>query len=86
MWAPDIEIQKTVYAGTETGDTGCAGATELVYGESNAPVTYCFIVTNTGDTYLNTITIDDFDLGINETSPGMISYGGVSTPLAPNAS
>jgi LPXTG-motif cell wall-anchored protein len=40
-------------------------------------------VRNTGDTYLDDITIDDADLGIDETQMTLLSG---STPLAPGAS
>ena len=42
-------------------------------GGIGSAVTYCFVVTNTGDTYLNDITIDDAELGINVTSLILVS-------------
>ena len=57
------------------GGASCPGG-ELVIGENSAPVTYCFVVTNTGDTYLNDVTIKDAQLGLDVTL--------TTTPLAPN--
>ena len=51
-------------------------------GGIGSAVTYCFVVTNTGDTYLNDITIDDAELGINVTNLILVSG---SQPLAPMA-
>jgi hypothetical protein len=81
-YAPGIDIQKTVYAGHNSG-TSCGTGGELVNGVSGDPVTYCFTVTNTGDTYLDTITITDDDLGINKGNMAPLSG---SEPLAPLAS
>jgi hypothetical protein len=45
-------------------------------------VTYCFAVTNTGNTYLNTVTLDDADLHIDRSDVTLLSG---SEPLAPGA-
>jgi hypothetical protein len=79
MYAPGIDIQKTVYAGHNSG-ASCGTGGELVNGESGDPVTYCFTVTNTGDTYLDTITITDAGLGITRANLTLLSG---SEPLAP---
>jgi uncharacterized repeat protein (TIGR01451 family) len=81
MYAPLIDIQKTVYAGHDSGGS-CPGG-ELVVGPSGDPVTYCFTITNNGDTYLDGITIDDTDLGIDRTDLTLLSG---SEPLADGAS
>ncbi|MDG1409606.1 MAG: DUF11 domain-containing protein [Acidimicrobiales bacterium] len=77
---PDIAINKTVYAGHDSG-AGCAGS-ELVSGVSGAAVTYCFEVTNTGDTYLD-VALADPDLGIDQGDMNVVS-GDLS--LAPGES
>ncbi len=59
---PRINLEKTVYAGQNSG-ASCPGS-ELVIAAPNSPITYCFVVTNPGDTYLNNIVIGDTDLGI----------------------
>ena len=79
--APGIEIQKTVYAGHDSGDS-CAGG-ELVTGGYGEAVTFCFAVTNIGDTYLDSITITDTVLGI---SLGDITWLTGTVPLSPTAS
>jgi hypothetical protein len=76
-----IELSKTVYRDHD-GGAGCPGV-ESVTGANGDPVTYCFEVTNTGDTYLDDITIEDDALGIDETQ---VTWLRGSTPLAPGAS
>ena len=51
--APDISIDKTVYTGHDAG-ASCDGD-ELVTTLSGDDVTYCFTITNTGDTHLDTL-------------------------------
>jgi uncharacterized repeat protein (TIGR01451 family) len=79
--APAIEIQKTVYAGHDAG-ASCPGD-EVVTAIQGTEITYCFTVTNTGDTYLDDVTIDDLDLGIDQSDMTLI---GGSLPLGPNQS
>lgn len=77
----NIALQKTVYLGHNNG-ASCPGI-EKVVDEQGKPNTYCFKVTNTGETYLNSITISDTTLGISEKQMTLISG---TVPLAPNAS
>ena len=70
---PSVSIAKTIYAGHD-GGTSCDGG-ELVTGTSGSAVTYCFTVTNTGDTNLSNITVDDADLGISLPVAGPIAAG-----------
>jgi uncharacterized repeat protein (TIGR01451 family) len=79
--SPDIELAKTVYLGHD-GGAGCPGS-ESATGASGADVTYCFEVTNTGNTHLDSITINDPDLGITEADMTLLSG---FTPLAPGES
>ncbi|MEQ8718422.1 MAG: VWA domain-containing protein [Acidimicrobiales bacterium] len=79
---PDIEITKTVYFGTEDPVTGCPGSDSVV-AQLGDSVTYCFVVTNTGDTHLADVTVDDPDLGINEADMTPVTGG---APLAPGES
>lgn len=74
---PNIEVQKTVYAGH---DNGLGLGEELVVGEKGTPVTYLFAVKNTGDTYLKDILIKDEALNIDRSK--MVYLSGVE-PLAP---
>ncbi|MFN8489793.1 MAG: SdrD B-like domain-containing protein [Caldilineaceae bacterium] len=78
---PGITLQKTVYAGHNAG-ASCPGS-ELVTGKVGDPVTYCFVVTNTSNTYLTGIKLDDTTLGIARANLTLVSG---TEPLAPNAS
>ncbi|MEM7132618.1 MAG: SdrD B-like domain-containing protein [Chloroflexota bacterium] len=77
--SPDIEIQKTVYLGHNSGST-CQGG-ESVIGENGAAITYCFAITNQGDTFLNEISIDDVELEVTQADITLLSG---AQPLAPN--
>jgi uncharacterized repeat protein (TIGR01451 family) len=61
---PSITLQKTVYAG-HNGSAGCSGSTETIAAANNAQLTYCFVIRNTGSSYLNTLTLTDPLVGIN---------------------
>ena len=78
--APGITIDKTVYVGHDAG-ASCPGG-ELAQGPNPTDVTYCFVVTNTGDTYLDAINIADTDIGVIQGDLTLISG---TLPLAPAA-
>lgn len=75
-----IKLEKTVYL-THNGGMSCPGI-EAVSDQTNAPVTYCFEITNTGETYLDSLVFTDTILGINLGNLLLISG---TTPLAPGA-
>lgn len=77
---PAIVIDKTVYEGHD-GGASCPG-TDLVTNVAGTPITYCFIVTNVGDTWLDDVVVDDLDLGIDEGD--MVLGSGNPDHLAPN--
>ena len=68
---PLVEVAKTVYAGHD-GGANCPGS-ELQRGAAGAEITYCFVVTNSGDTDLSPVTLTDADLGIGEVDMDVIS-------------
>lgn len=72
-----IEIQKTVYLGHDSGVS--APGDESVQGTNGAPVTYVFIVSNTGGTTLTNVTVTDVSLGIPPIDLGTMATGMVST-------
>ncbi|HMQ28604.1 MAG TPA: hypothetical protein PKA98_21640, partial [Acidimicrobiales bacterium] len=76
---PSISVDKTVYRGHDDG-AGCAGE-EQVLGVNGDPVTWCFLVTNTGETTLSPVTLDDGPLGIDDTDMDVL-VGDLSS-LAP---
>lgn len=79
LMAPDIDIEKTVYAGNNSG----AGiGTKLIARVSGTALTYMIKITNTGNTSLDNIIVTDAALGI--TLGGMTIKSG-SLPLIPGA-
>jgi len=78
---PAITIDKTVYVGHDAG-TSCPG-NETVTTEAGADLTFCFQVTNTGNTYLANVTVDDAILGITQNQ--MTVASGSLSLMAPNA-
>lgn len=75
-----INLAKTVYRG-QNAAASCPGE-EVVADQINAAVTYCFVVTNTGETYLDTLIFTDTILGIDLSDLTLL---GGTTPLAPGA-
>lgn len=63
--AADIHIEKTVCLGDYNNPCLQQNGVEVVVGEVGDPVTYFFIVTNTGSIDLNDISIEDTDLDVN---------------------
>ncbi|MGF1595882.1 MAG: hypothetical protein ACFCVK_02975 [Acidimicrobiales bacterium] len=84
---PEVELSVSVYAGHD-GGVGCPAA-EVTTVEEGAPITYCFVVTNVGNTHLDSIALTDPIVGFVDDAgvagvPVLIHAG--STPLAPGAS
>lgn len=77
---PAIDLQKTVYSGYNNG-ANCPGQ-EVAVGAPGTPVTYCFVITNRGNTYLHNLVFTDTNLGIDLNDLQLISG---SLPLAPAA-
>ncbi len=72
--SPSILLQKTVYLGHD-GGTSCPG-THQAAGTNGAPITYCFQISNAGDTTLTNIVLDDPDLsGFSVTNLGTLATG-----------
>ncbi len=70
--APAILLHKSVYLGHD-GGASCPGSAQAT-GTSNAPVTFCFLVTNSGDTTLSNVFLDD---------PGLPGFPGASLGSLP---
>ncbi len=58
---PSITIEKTVHRGVLTS---CSNGNETISGRQGDNVTYCFQVTNTGNSYLNNVVVTDPDNGM----------------------
>ncbi|VAW32809.1 internalin, putative [hydrothermal vent metagenome] len=76
-----LELAKTVYLGHDNG-AGCPGV-EILQGVANSEITYCFTVTNTGQTYMDAVAITDTDISVTQ---GDLSNVSGTLPLAPGAS
>jgi hypothetical protein len=66
-FANGIKISNTVYKGDQDQGAGCATAGEKVTDIIVTPVTYCFVVENTGETYLDSVVVVDAELGLTKT-------------------
>ena len=77
--APQVELSTSVYAGHDGGQ-GCPAA-DLTLVEQSDPITYCYTVTNVGNTHLASIALDQLEL---DGTPTLIRAE--SDPLAPDQS
>ena len=76
--APGVDLQKTVYLG-HNGGASCPGS-ELVTGTNGAAITYCFRVSNIGDTALTNVVVADGGLaGFGVTNLGTLATGAIVT-------
>jgi len=80
LWV-NVLIEKTVYLGWD-GGSSCPGGDEVT-GHAGDKITYCFEVKNTGAAHLTQITINDPDLGVNES---YLTLSSGDLPLAPGSS
>ncbi|MBL8775984.1 MAG: IgGFc-binding protein [Acidimicrobiales bacterium] len=62
---PTVSVEKTVYRGHDSG-AGCDDGGEVVVGVSGDQVTFCFLVTNTGEVAVGPVSVADPDLGVDE--------------------
>ncbi len=78
--APGLLLEKKVAAGF-AGHSGCllSGENLLELPEAG-PVTWCFVVRNTGNTWLSNISLADPVIGVSEAD---MEYTGPALPLAP---
>ena len=67
---PWVHLEKTLFASTGT----CPGVDSLEVLQGK-PITYCFVVTNVGDTYLRGLEVIDAQLGIVLTDSSLLAPG-----------
>ena len=87
---PGVQLTKGVYIG-HNGGGSCASASTFVSVNSGEDVTFCYTMTNTGDTYLDSINITD-DFGLNPIDQNinvaqlsdLTQIGSTSFPLQPS--
>ena len=60
----DLQLDKTVYAGHDSG-AGCDGA-KTIPNPNNSEVTYCFTITNAGQQTISNLDFSDLDINIDE--------------------
>jgi probable HAF family extracellular repeat protein len=75
-----IDLQKTVYRGHD-GGASCPGG-DFLQAPNDTPVTYCFVVENTGTTNLTSVVISDSTLGIAPIIIGTLAAGARFTTSA----
>lgn len=72
--APIVKIDNTVYLGNDGGKS-CGTSVEFVKEQFGFPVTYCFKVTNTGNSFLNNIVVTNGDLSYSNSTLGGLGPG-----------
>ena len=75
---PSISLSNGVYLDHDDGES-CASAGHYAEGAKGTKVTYCFTVTNTGDTYLSNIKLEDKTLDYVNGAVGSLAPGGSVT-------
>ena len=71
---PALQLQKTVYLGHD-GGASCPG-TDRVAGTNGAAITYCFLISNSGDATLTNAVLDDAGVpGFSPTHLGTLATG-----------
>jgi uncharacterized repeat protein (TIGR01451 family) len=64
---PSVEIQNTVFLGDDKGaGCGTSKSVEMVTGAFGDEVTYCFIVKNTGNTFLTNVRVQNLELSYSD--------------------
>lgn len=84
---PHVDLKTSVYEGID-GGTGCPAADVTIVDEGD-PITYCFVVTNIGNTHLDSIAITDPIAGLIERAGVLgtpVLLQADAFPLAPGAS
>ena len=77
-----ITISNTVYAGTDGGEKcGKSEATDVQQGYFGDEVTYCFVVSNTGEASLSAVTIENPDLDFSQKLDQILGPGESSTVI-----
>lgn len=72
----NVTITNTVYRDHDGGKKcGTMESGELVMDYFGAKVTYCFEVTNTGESFLNTVVVTNGELDVNDESIGLLEPG-----------
>jgi uncharacterized repeat protein (TIGR01451 family) len=73
---PGIKVDNTAYLGTNGGTScGSSAAVEYVSDYFDKPVTYCFKITNVGETALQNVKIFNPDIAFNNTNVGTLALG-----------
>jgi uncharacterized repeat protein (TIGR01451 family) len=75
IYKPNINLSNTVYVGSDSTGSGCSSAVEYVKGGVGADAVYCFLITNSGATYLSNVTLRDDVLAFNKADIKMLAPG-----------
>lgn len=80
---PSVQLSAGVYLGHD-GGASCPGYPAVfVGGLASSDLSYCYTITNTGDSHLDQIVLEDTTLGVDQTQMQALSG---FLPLAPGAS
>lgn len=73
---PKVEITNKVYKGHNNGES-CGGdiPKEEYKGHAGDEITFCFVVTNHGDTYLGCVMLENSELAFVDSSIGLLAPG-----------
>jgi hypothetical protein len=80
---PAVSLSGGIYGGHDHG-ASCGKAQPSYYDVKDAPLTYCYVVTNVGTGAVSSIKLSDLGLGVNQGSMSVSS--GALASLAPGAS
>jgi hypothetical protein len=72
-YKPAIAVDNKVYIGEDNGVSCGSKAVEMVTGAFRTRVVYCFNVTNTGDTHLNSVKLTNAELNFTDNSIGLLA-------------
>jgi HYR domain len=72
QYAPSLQVNKTMFAG-HGSPAGCLTAADTLTVPLKQPLTYCFEVVNTGDSWLNDVGINDASIGVDQTAMDFVA-------------
>jgi hypothetical protein len=81
--APDVSLSAAIYLGHDAGGS-CSLGSSTLNADQDAPVTYCYVITNNGNEPLTSIRLND--IGVAATEQTMTLSSGSLVTLLPGES